>query len=489
MGNSIEIKTLTEKNSTANSNRFQLLRDIREAVSDSERDYTQGSIGKAILLLSIPMVLEMVMESVFAVVDIFFVSRLGSHAVAAVGLTESMLTIAYAIAIGLAMATTAMVARRIGEKDREAASIASFQAILVSLMVATPIALIGIFLSEELLKLMGAAPAVIESGSGYTLILISFNAVIMLLFVINAIFRGAGDAVISMRVLAVANGLNIVLDPCFILGLGPFPELGVTGAAVATTIGRGIGVLYQFISLAQNDRRIVLSRQNLKPDFGVMKKLLRLSLGGISQFIIATSSWIGIVRIMATFGSASIGGYTIAIRVVMFSILPAWGMSNAAATLVGQNLGAGEPDRAEKSVWHTALINVMFLSCVGMIFYTTSEFIISFFTSDAAMIAIGAQCLRYVSFGYPFYAFGMVIGQAFNGAGDTATPTKMNFICFWLIEIPLACLLALNGNLILSWGLGLREPGVFIALVIGESLLGIIGVLLFRRGKWKEKQV
>jgi putative MATE family efflux protein len=459
----------------------RLWRDIIESIRGSEQEYTTGSIGRAILLLSIPMVLEMVMESVFAVVDIFFVSKLGAEAVATVGLTESMLTIVYAISIGLAMATTAVVSRRVGEKNYEGAAVATVQAILSGIIVSVIIAIPGIFYSSELLLMMGASDEVVETGSLFTQIMISSNIIIMLLFIINAVFRGAGDAAYAMRILWIANIINIILDPCLILGLGPFPELGVTGAAVATAIGRGTGVVLQIILLLKRSGRIKISRAQIRFDFPVMRRLLRLSLGGIGQFLIATSSWIGLMRIMAVFGSEALAGYTIAIRIIVFSILPSWGMSNAAATLVGQNLGAKKPERAEKSVWVSAFVNMAFLCGIGALFLSIPEFLIRLFTEEEKIVEIGAQCLRYLSFGYPFYAFGMVMTQAFNGAGDTTTPTILNFICFWLVEIPLAYLLALQLNL--------SEPGVFLAIISSESLLGVLGIIVFRRGKWKLREV
>lgn len=471
-----------EEGASERPDRWRLLwRDVRESIAGSQKDFTKGNIGRAILLLAIPMVLELVLESVFAVVDIFFVSRLGADAVATVGTTESMITIVYAVAIGLSMSVTAIVARRTGEKDPAGAAVAAAQAIWVGLIVSLPIMLLGFFAAPQLLSLMGMSRTVLDTHSSYTSIMLGSNVVIMMIFVINAIFRGAGDAAIAMRVLWVANSINIVLDPCLILGLGPFPALGIKGAAIATAIGRGSGVLFQLYHLSRAGGRICIMREQWRLQLAVMKQLLRLSMGGIGQFIIATSSWIGLVRIMNSFGSESVAGYTIAIRIVMFSILPSWGMSNAAATLVGQNLGASEPDRAEKSVWTTGWVNAIFLCAIGVWFYNYAEPLVRIFTTDRAVVEVGAQCLRYVSYGYPAYAYGLVMIQAFNGAGDTTTPTLMNFVCFWLVELPFAFFLAYEA--------GLNEIGVFISIIIAESLLGVAGILLFKRGRWKMRTV
>ncbi|MDX1638347.1 MAG: MATE family efflux transporter [Balneolaceae bacterium] len=459
----------------------QLLRDILGSIKGIEYDFTRGSIGRAILLLSIPMVLEMAMESIFAVVDIFFVAKLGADAVATVGITESILTLIYAIAMGLSMATTAIVSRRIGEKNREGAAISAVQSIIVAILVSLPLSLAGIFFAPDILDLMGANSEMISELYPYTAIMLGGNMIIMLLFIINAIFRGAGDAAISMRVLGVANLINIILDPLLIFGIGPFPELGITGAAIATTTGRGLGVVYQFYLLTKTHNRINIRAEHWLLDVPIMKKLFRLSLGGIGQHLIATSSWIGLVRIIAVFGAEALAGYTIAIRILIFSILPSWGMSNAAATLVGQNLGAGKPGRAERSVWITGIVNMTFLVLIGIGFFLWAEELVLLFTTNQEVVSIGTLCLRIICLGYLFYAWGMVISQAFNGAGDTDTPTLLNFICFWLVEIPVAYLLALT--------LDIGEEGVFYAIVIAESMLGILGIWLFKKGTWKTRQV
>jgi putative MATE family efflux protein len=438
----------------------KLWKDIVESISGTEHDFTKGSLRRAILLLAIPMVLEMVMESVFAVVDIYFVSKLGADAVATVGLTESLMTLVYAIGIGFSMATTATVARRIGERNKAGAAVAASQSIIVGIVISMFLAIPGFYLAKDLLTVMGASEAIIDSGYSYTAIMISGNIVIMLLFIINAIFRSAGDAALSMRVLWFANICNIILDPCLIFGLGPFPELGIKGAAIATVTGRGLAVIYQFYILFSGKGRISLNLKSFQFRFDIIKKLIKLSYGGIGQYIIATSSWIGLMRILAVFGSEVLAGYTIAIRVVIFSLLPSWGLANAAATLVGQNLGANQPERAEKSVWTASFINVVFLAVFAIIFITKREFFIRLFIDDPVVIGHGIQALRVISFGYLFYAFGMVMPQAFNGAGDTTTPTIINLVSFWMIELPVAYALA---NLF-----GFEANGVFYSIVIAE---------------------
>ncbi len=458
-----------------------LARDLADAVRGTERDYTTGPIGQALLLLSVPMVLEMAMESVFAVVDVYFVASLGASAVAAVGLTESLLTLMYAVAMGLAMGITALVARRIGEKDPEAAATAAVQAVLLAVAASVPFALAGLFFAKDLLALMGADAWVVEHGSGYTVWMLGGNVVIMLLFVLNAIFRGAGDAAIAMRVLWLANGINLILDPALIFGWGPLPKLGVTGAAMATTIGRGCGVVFQIWVLLRGARHIRVAPRHLKFQLEVMARLVRTSLGGIAQFVIATSSWIGLVRIVAVFGSEALAGYTIGVRIFLFTLLPAWGFAGAAATLVGQNLGAEQPDRAARSVWIAGVVTMVFLGIVSVAYLLLNEELVRLFTDNPRVVASGADCLRIMAYGYVIYAWGMVMSQAFNGAGDTLTPTKINFVCFWMLEIPLAYALALP--------FGLGERGVYAAIVVAESALALTAIVLFRRGVWKQTQV
>jgi putative MATE family efflux protein len=454
---------------------------VGESLRGTEQDFTEGAIGRAVTLLAIPMVLEMSMESLFGIVDVFFVAKLGADAIATVGLTESLLSLVFGVAMGLSMATTAMVARRIGEKDREGASVSAVQAIWLGLIASAVIGVAGVVLARRLLEAMGASSAVLEAGWSYTAIILGGSIPVMLLFLIYGIFRGAGDAVTAMHVLWVSNGINIVLDPCLIFGWGPFPELGLTGAAIATTTGRGLGVVFQLVVLFRGRGRVAVRRRHIVLDGKVMRRLVRVALTGMAQFLVATASWLALVRIIAIFGSAALAGYTIALRVIIVAILPSWGMSNAAATLVGQNLGAGKPDRAERSVWLTAFYNMLFLGAVGVLFVLFAGPVIRLFTGDAAIIPFGVDCLRYVSYGYVFYAYGMVMVQAFNGAGDTTTPTIVNLFCYWLWQIPLAYVLALP--------LGLGPRGVFVAIAISESTLAVAGVLLFRRGRWKQQMI
>ncbi len=462
------------------SSATSLWASIKESLQGSEQDFTNGSLNRAVGLLAVPMVLEMAGESVFAVVDAFFVARLGSEALAAVGLTESLLEIVYAIAVGLSMATTALIARRIGEKNERGAAKAAVQAIVVGIATAVIFGVAGFVFATDLLVLMGASPATVAAGASYTRVMYGGMVTIVLLFLNNAIFRGAGDAATAMRALWLANGINIVLDPCLIFGLGPFPELGLMGAAVATTIGRGIGVLYQFWCLTRA-KRMKVTRADLRFDPGVVTKLLRLSAGGVGQMLIATASYIALIRILSGYGSEVLAGYVVSIRIVIFVILPSWGLSNAAATLVGQNLGAQKPERAERAVWITGIWNTAFMAVVTVVFVWLTPDIIHIFTTDPKMAPVGIESLRIISCGYVFYAWGMVMMQAFNGAGDTATPTWINFFCFWLFQIPLAWVLARP--------LGLGPTGVFVAIALSYSLSAVVGIVLFRRGKWKEKKV
>ena len=455
--------------------------DIKEAVSGTEQDFTEGRLSRAILLLSIPAVLEMIMESIFVIADIFFVSKLGADAVATVGLTESLITIVYAISIGLATATTSMVSRRIGEKNPEKAAKTAFQAILTGIIVSVIIGVPGAIYSERLLEAMGASSVITGQLSGYTRIMLGGNVVIMLLFIINAIFRSAGDAAVAMRVLWLGNLLNIILDPCLIFGLGPFPEMGVAGAAVATTTGRGIAVIYQLWLLFYGKKRIQLSLSDLTVNVKIMTRLIRLSMGTIGQNLIGTTSWIALVRIISVFGSEVVAGYTIAIRIISFVLLPSWGISNAASTLVGQNLGAKKPERAERAVMATGWVNMILLGVIGLILVLFPAYFIRFFIEDGAVLEAGVECLRIVSIGFIAYGFGMVLVNSFNGAGDTTTPLKINIFAFWLIEIPLAWILAIKS--------GMNEQGVFTAIVIAESIMTFTAWIVFRRGKWKLKEV
>jgi putative MATE family efflux protein len=454
---------------------------LREAVMGSSQDFTEGGITRAIVLLAVPMVLEMCMESLFGVVDVFWVSRLGADAVATVGLTETALTVIFVIALGLSMGATALVARRMGEKDEGAAGLVAVQAIIIGVVVSAATAIFGYFFAPNLLHIMGGSASVVKLGSGYTRMILSGSVTIFLLFLINAVFRGAGDAAIAMRVLWLANIVNICLNPCLIFGLGPFPRLGVTGSAVGTTIGRGVGVLLQLYVLTSGRGRLAVRASQLRADFLIMWRLIRLSLNAMFQYMVQMASWIGMVRIIASFGSDATAAYTVAFKVIIFAILPSWGMSNAAATLVGQNLGAGKPGRAETSVWRTGLYNMLFLGVIGVVFIVFAPQIIGLFTSDPGVAPLAVSALRLFSYGNISYSYGMVITAAFNGAGDTATPTILNLICFWLCQIPLAWALAFHT--------GLGPDGVYVAVVFSDSLLAVLGIALFRRGKWKQVKV
>lgn len=455
---------------------------LKEAVRGSRRDLTQGSIFAAIVILAIPMILEMGMESLFAVVDIFFVSKLGADAIAVVGLTESVLALAYAVAVGLSIGATATVARRIGEKDAEGAARTATHVVYLGLIVSAAMGLIGIIAAPYIYQLLGAEPRVVAIGLPFMRIMYGTNAVIVFLFLLNAIFRGAGDAAIAMRVLMLANGLNIVLGPMFIFGIGPFPKLGVTGAAVATVIGRGTGVLFAAWSLFfRKGGRIEVHGHHWKFDARLLWNLIKLSAGAVVQFLIGTASWSGLVRVIAGFGSVAIAGYQIGLRVIVFVLLPAVGLANAAATLVGQNLGAGKPERAERSVWIASGINAGLLGLASVVFFFFSRQVAGIFSTDPQVLEYTADCLEIVAYGYAFYGLGLVVETAFNGAGDTMTPTYLNLFVFWMFEIPLAYLLAYR------FGMGPR--GVFWAITAAFSVLAVASALLFRRGKWKTKMV
>lgn len=452
---------------------------VRESLRDNEVDFTRGPVGRALALLAIPMMLEMSMESVFAVVDIAFVSRLGTDAVAAVGITEALVTVLYAISIGLGMGITAMVSRRIGAGNVEGAARVTGQGLWIGAVVSLIIGISGAIYARDLLVLMGAETGVIEQGSGYTQFLLGGSASIVFLFLLNAAFRGAGDATVALRSLWLANGVNIVLDPCLIFGLGPFPEMGVTGAAVATTIGRSIGVAYQLYYLIGGRGRLAFHLRHLELRPALLRRMLVISAGGIGQFLVATASWVAIMRIVALYGSAPVAAYTIALRMIEFALLPAWGLGNAAATLVGQNLGAGQAARAEASAWRAARYNAIFLLIVGLLMFAFAPDVAAWFSSDPVVLEFGTNCLRILGLGYPMYAVGMIMIQSLNGAGDTATPTVLNLICFWMVQIPLAYWLASDA--------GLGPNGVFVAIVVSETMCTVLSVAVFRRGRWKQQ--
>jgi putative MATE family efflux protein len=454
---------------------------LKDAVRGTEADYTQIGLRRAIFLLAVPMILELVMESAFAVVDIFFVGKLGPSAVATVGLTETYLFLLYSLAMGLATAVTAIVARRIGEKNKEDAGTVAVQSIFLSLLCSIPFAIAGIFFAKDLLTLMGADAWSIEHGYRFTQWMLGGNIVIVLLFVMNAIFRGAGDAAIAMRVLWIANGFNILLDPLLIFGWGPVPAFGIEGAGIATTVGRGIGVLIQLWTLFRGGKHIRVQLSQLYLEAKSLLNIVRTSLGGVGQMIVAMTSWIFLMRILASVGSEAVAGSTIALRIMMFTMMPAWGLSNAAATLVGQNLGAGHPERAESSVWKIGFYNMIYLTGVSVLYFTFNESLMRIFTGDEKVIAIGAEWLRILSYSYFVYGWWMVSGQAFNGSGDTRTPTKINLVFFWLIQIPLSYYLAIT--------LGWAHSGVFWGVFISETSVGLFTLWLFSRGKWKTVKV
>jgi len=449
---------------------------LKEAISGSEQDFGRLELSRAIPLLAIPMVLEMALEAVFAVADVFFVARLGAGAIATVGLTESVVTLIYALAIGISIPVTAMVSRRFGEGSREAASRAGGQALLVALCIGVGLGVPGVWLADDVLRMMGASAEVVAQGRGYAMVTFATNVVIVLLFVLNAVFRGAGDAARAMRALWIANALNLVLDPCLIFGLGPFPELGLTGAAIATAIGRGVGVLYQLRVLTRGPR-IRIDLGALRPDFALIGKILRLSVGSTSQYLVSTASWVVLVRILASFGAEVVAGYTVAMRIVMFALMPSWGFSNATATLVGQSLGAGDPSRAERAVLLSGLYNMGFLGVVSLLLIAMPEAVAGLLSDDPAVLRWAAEALFIISFGYVFYAWEMVLINAFNGAGDTRTPLRINLVAFWLVELPLGYGLA-------HWA-GLGPTGVFIAVALAYSLAAVIAYVAFRGGRWK----
>ncbi len=455
--------------------------ELKNALRGTEADYTQISIGKGVFLLAVPMILELIMESTFAVVDIYFVSSLGASAVATVGLTETYLFLLYSIAMGLSMAVTAVIARRIGEKNKEAAAVAAVQAVIIAAVASVPFAVAGIFFARDLLALMGADTWTLTHGYRYTQWMLGGNATVILLFVINAVFRGAGDPAIAMRVLWIANGINMLLDPLLIFGWGPIPAFGIEGAAIATNIGRGTGVLIQLWFMFRGGKHIKVERSHVRAEKETMVNIVRTSLGGIGQMIVAMTSWVFLMRIIAEFGSQAVAGATIAMRIMMFTLMPAWGMSNAVATLVGQNLGAGKPDRAERSVWVTGFWNMLFLIGVAIVYFLLSDSLVRFFTDDEGVIEVGATWLRIVSYSYFVYAWWMVAIQAFNGAGDTMTPTKINLVFFWLIQIPLSYFMAK--------GLDMGHTGVFWAIFVSETSVGLFTLWLFSRGKWKSAKV
>ncbi len=456
-------------------------RDVRDAVRGVERDYTTGSLGRAVLLLAVPMVLEMAMQSVFEVVDVYFVGRLGPAAVAILGLADSLLGLVFALSLGLSMGAAAMVARRIGEGSPERASVAAVQAIVGGVVLSAVLGFVGIAYASDLLRLLGASPDIAAQGEAFTAIMLGGSATVVLLFLINGILRGAGDPALAMRSLWLANLINIVLDPLLIFGLGPIPAFGLEGAAIATTIGRGVGVAYQLRQLSNRDGRIVVDWRRARLDLPVLGRVMRVSGMGIVQYLVGTASFLGLIRILAPFGETVLAGYTVAVRVIVFILLPAWGMGNAASTLVGENLGASNPDRAERAVWVTARWNTLFLGIVGVLFVIFARPIVGLLSTDAEVVAIAATCLRTVAYSYVFWGFGLITVLAFNGAGDTATPTWINFFVYWVVQLPLAWVLAVPA--------GFGMEGVFVTIAICQTLMAIVGVLVFQRGRWKTRTI
>jgi putative MATE family efflux protein len=456
----------------------KILNLFLQALRGEEQNYTDISINRAIFLLSVPMIFEMVGESLFAIIDAFFVARyVGTEGVATVGLTESVLTLIYSVAIGLSAAATAIVARRVGEGNKIGGGLAVAQVIMISLILGISVGLLGFIFAEDILRVMGGSEHLIEKGSNFTRIIFASSPSIVLLYTLSGALRGAGDASTAMRSILLANFINISMD--FILI--PVMGMGVEGAAIATTIGRTIGVLYQLYALYGGNGNVKILIKQFIPDKEVIKNLLSIAAGGTGQFLIQSASWIFLIRILSTFGDDVVAGYTIAIRIIVFTILPSWGMSNAAATLVGQNLGAGKPERAETSVWRTAFYNMIFLLLVGIVFAVFAENFIGIFTNEPKVVEVGVLCLQIVCLGYIFFGYGMVIGQSLNGAGDTLSPTIMNFVCFWLIEIPLAYFLAKS----LVWG----PLGVFASIAISESILAVVAIFVFKKGRWKRMKV
>lgn len=464
-----------------NERKYNFFELFKKAVRGEEQDYTKGNINEALILIAIPMILEMLMESLFMIVDVFYVSRVSNNAVATVGLTESVLMLIESIAIGITVGSTALIARRIGEKNTTKASKSAVQSIILGVFVSIVTGILCFYFAEDILRLMGGDEALIQEGKEYTRIILSLNIVLMMLFVFNGIFRAAGNPAIAMRTLWLSNGLNIILDPIFIFGLGPITGMGVTGAAVATCIGRGVGVCYQIYSLAGGKSVIKITKDIFKPNWEILKNLIVISMGGAGQFLISTASWIFLVRILATFGSTILAGYTIGIRIIIFCILPSWGLANATATLVGQNLGAGEPERAERTVWKAGRFNMYYLVCLAIIFFLSAEWVTGIFSQEQEVIDAASVCLKVLCLGYIFFAYEMIIMQSFNGAGDTTTPTILTFIFMWLVQIPMAYLLALNFDF--------GPLGVYAAICISGMLMTLVAIYLFKKGAWKTKVV